>query len=219
MNENVTLKREVFDDMCKLILHVPASSKRSSWEDFFTDVLVMALKQDRDLLEDFLNVIFNEELPDIDFDDEIKIYNRHRGYDFIDIVIDCGETKIGVENKICNHLQENQLRNYLENNELDYIAYIRKDSLNDNRNKKLKKEICDNETKYLCPGTRRKHFFWKDFKDIIEQKAEDEENPLSNFLWEIFKMYGFRNTQTACLSPSKFQSKIRNYVRKHFSEY
>lgn len=219
MSEDVILKREVFDDMCKLILHVPASSKKSNWENFFTDVLVMALKQDKDLLEDFFNVLFNEELPDLDFDDEIKIYNMPREYGSIDIVIDCGETKIGVENKICNHLQENQLRNYLENNELDYIAYIRKDSLNDQRNKQLKDDICDHETKYLCPGTRRKHFFWKDFKDIIEQKAEEEENPLSNFLWEIFKMYGFRNTKTASLNAAKFQNKIHNYVRKYFSEY
>lgn len=101
MSENVTLKREVFDDMCELILHVPASSKKSNWENFFTDVLVMTLKQDRELLEEFLKVLFKGGLPEIEFDDEINIHNRSKENESnIDIIIEYGKTIIGIENKI-----------------------------------------------------------------------------------------------------------------------
>ena len=193
MSEEVVLRREVFDRLIKSLRDIPIRMGRAKWEDFFCDMLTIALLEDEELLKNFLKVLFNKKLNEIDLNNELSVNNRERIKKYkIDILVTCGNVHIGIESKILkNPRSENQLYNYISLDELDYLAYIRKDQEDDNGYEYIKDEISGYENKYLEPQEIRycPHFLWRDFKDVFKERAEAKVSPFSEFFYEIFLRY------------------------------
>ena len=131
-------------------------------EDFFTESLAFALQKDRSFLNSFMKLISGDKISNID---DSQLYVRTQvavPFGRLDMVVTVnGSINVVIENKLWSKEGEGQLKKYLANNEINYLAFITAED-----GYKIETSVLGN-TKYLKPS-QSNHFTWDAIFPVLE---------------------------------------------------